>query len=44
MIPESADQQRHRVNRGSAGGRPVSYNTHPYKCRSVAERSYESFR
>ena len=44
VIPERADQRQHRTNRGSAGGRPVSYDTQLYKGRNVVERSYESFR
>ena len=44
MIPERADQQQHRVRRGAAGGRPVSYDTEMYKDRNVIERSYEKFK
>jgi transposase len=44
VIPERADQQHHRLRRGSAGGRPVSYDTELYKDRNVVERSYESFK
>jgi transposase len=44
VIPEKADQQKHRLRRGSAGGRPVSYDTELYKGRNVVERSYESFK
>ena len=44
VIPERADQQHHRLRRGTAGGRPVSYDTELYKARNVVERSYESFK
>ena len=32
---------RHRLRRGSAGGRPVSYNTERYKDRNAIKRSEE---
>lgn len=44
VIPERADQQNNRRRRGSAGGRPVSYDTDMYKNRNVVERSYESLK
>jgi len=44
VIPERCDQQHHRLRRGSAGGRPVSYDTEQYKDRNVIERSYEKFK
>ena len=44
VIPERSDQQGHRLRRGSAGGRPVSYNTQRYKDRNVIERSYEQLK
>ncbi len=44
VIPERADQRNNRVRLGSAGGRPVSYDTELYKGRNVVERSYESFK
>jgi transposase len=44
VIPERADQQNNRRRRGSAGGRPVSYDTELYKNRNVVERSYESLK
>ncbi len=40
-VPERSDQQNHRLRRGSAGGRPVTYDTETYKDRNVIERSYE---
>ena len=44
VIPERCDQQNNRLRRGSAGGRPVSYDTELYKDRNVVERSYESLK
>ena len=44
VIPERRDQQNHRLRRGSAGGRPVTYDTVQYKDRNVIERSYEKFK
>jgi transposase len=43
VIPERADQQGHRLRRGSAGGRPVSYDTERYKDRNVVGQSHEKF-
>jgi len=44
VIPERSDQQRNRARRGSAGGRPVSYDVDSYKGRNVVERSYEKLK
>jgi len=44
VIPERADQQNNRLRRGSAGGRPVTYDTEMYKDRNVVERCYESLK
>jgi transposase len=44
VIPERADQRNHRLRRGSAGGRPVSYDSELYKDRNVVERSYENLK
>lgn len=44
VIPERADQRNNRLRRGSAGGRPVSYDTELYKNRNVVERCYESLK
>ena len=38
VIPEPADQAAHRRRRGSAGGRPVSYDPAEYAGRNVIER------
>lgn len=40
VIPEPADQQANRKRRGSAGGRPPSFDTETYKRRNVVERSF----
>jgi putative transposase len=40
VIPEPADQAGHRKNRGSRGGRPVSYDVQDYKQRNVVERFF----
>ena len=40
LIPEPADQAGHRKNRGSRGGRPVSYDVQDYKQRNVVERFF----
>lgn len=40
VIPERADQAAHRRRRGSAGGRPVTYDIEDYKGRNVVERFF----
>lgn len=40
VIPEKDDQIRHRRHRGSAGGRPVNFDTITYKNRNVVERGF----
>lgn len=40
VIPERADQIANRKRKGSAGGRPVSYDTEAYKNRNVVERFF----
>ena len=40
VIPEPDDQKGHRVRRGSAGGRPVSYDLIAYRGRNVVERAF----
>jgi transposase len=40
VIPEPADQAGHRLRRGSAGGRPVSYDKLAYRGRNVVERAF----
>jgi transposase len=38
-IPEPADQQRHRRNRGRCGGRPPGFDPERYKGRNTVERA-----
>ncbi|MFE7309628.1 IS5/IS1182 family transposase, partial [Streptomyces sp. NPDC057546] len=38
-IPERLDQQRHRENRGSRGGRTAGFDSERYKKRSTVERA-----
>lgn len=40
VIPERAEQAANRTRRGSAGGRPVSYDLEDYKNRNVIERFF----
>jgi len=40
VIPQPADQIGHRRRRGSAGGRPISYDLEDYKGRNVIERFF----
>lgn len=40
VIPEPSDQQQHRRNRGSRGGRPVGLDMEAYCGRNVIERGY----
>lgn len=40
VIPEPRDQQQHRRDRGSRGGRPVGLDTEAYRGRNVIERGY----
>ena len=40
VIPEPADQQGHRKQRGSRGGQPVSYDTTDYNNRNIIERRF----
>lgn len=40
VIPQPADQIGHRQRRGSAGGRPPSFDAETYKGRNVVERSF----
>lgn len=38
MIPVPADQQGHRLRRGSRGGRPPAFDREAYKQRNTVER------
>ncbi len=40
VIPERSDQIANRARKGSAGGRPVSYDIEDYKARNVVERFF----
>lgn len=40
VIPQRTDEIGHRLRRGSAGGRPPSFNATTYKRRNVVERSF----
>lgn len=44
VIPEPSDQQKHRRNRGSRGGRPVGLDVEAYRGRNVVERGYSNFK
>jgi transposase len=40
VIPVPDDQKGHRLNRGSAGGRPPNFDHETYRGRNVIERRY----
>ena len=42
VIPEPDDQKGHRTRRGSAGGRPVTYDKTADKRRNVIERAFNT--
>ena len=44
VVPEPADQLANRQRRGSAGGRPVSFDKVLYKRRNVVERCFNRFK
>ena len=44
VIPEKEDQKANRKRRGSAGGRPVTYDREAYKRRNVVERSFNTLK
>jgi transposase len=41
-IPEPRDQQANRARRGSAGGRPVGFDSGRYRRRNIVERGFAS--
>jgi transposase len=41
VIPEKIDQQANRKKKGSAGGRPVTYDPERYKQRNTVERCFQ---
>ena len=44
VIPEKEDQKANRQRKGSAGGRPVTYDKEAYKRRNVVERSFNTLK
>ncbi len=44
VIPEKDDQKANRQRKGSAGGRPVTYDKEAYKRRNVVERSFNTLK
>ncbi|WP_326754757.1 IS5 family transposase [Streptomyces hirsutus] len=43
-IPEKADQQRHRLNRGRRGGRPPGFDRQTYRRRNTVERCFNQLK
>jgi transposase len=43
-IPEKADQQRHRLNRGRRGGRPPRFDREAYRRRNIVERRFNQLK
>ena len=44
VIPERRDQQANRVRRGSAGGRPPTFDKIAYRRRNIVERCFNRFK
>jgi putative transposase len=44
VIPEPSDQAGHRRRRGSAGGRPISYDQVEYRGRNTVERAFATMK
>lgn len=44
VIAEPDDQKRHRLRRGSRGGRPTGFDAEKYKGRNVVERSFAALK
>ena len=44
VIPEKSDQQANRKNKGSAGGRPVTFDPDSYKQRNTVERCFQKIK
>jgi transposase len=44
VIPEKIDQQANRKKKGSAGGRPVTYDLERYKQRNTVERCFQKIK
>jgi transposase len=43
-IPEPSDQVRHRLRRGSKGGRPPAFDSAAYRDRNTVERAFNQLR
>jgi transposase len=43
-IPEKSDQQKTRAAKGSAGGRPPTFDTKAYKGRNTTERAFNKLK
>ncbi|MCP2097357.1 Transposase [Actinosynnema pretiosum] len=44
VIPEKTDQQANRKRKGSAGGRPVSFDPTRYRRRNTVERCFQKIK
>jgi len=44
VIPEKTDQQANRKKKGSAGGRPVTFDPDRYKQRNTVERCFQKIK
>ncbi|MFJ4007436.1 transposase, partial [Streptomyces sp. NPDC090023] len=44
VIPEKTDQAANRRRKGSAGGRPVTYDPHRYRQRNTVERCFQKIK
>ncbi|KOG56636.1 transposase [Streptomyces griseoflavus] len=44
VIPEKTDQQTNRKKKGSAGGRPVTFDPERYKQRNTVERCFQKIK
>jgi transposase len=44
VIPERTDQQANRKKKGSAGGRPVTFDPDRYKQRNTVERCFQKIK
>lgn len=44
VIPEKSDQQANRKKKGSAAGRPITYDKERYKQRNTVERCFQKIK
>ena len=44
VIPEKSDQQANRKKKGSAGGRPVTFDSQRYRQRNTIERCFQQIK